>query len=167
MSTQVLFCMISNKTRLRSYMSYGVPNSHVIEEHVKAREYGSCGQDSVLCRRGSGILGYISLKSEQQYIITEFLKGKDVFAVLPTGYGKTACSTCLPSAFDKYEERTVENKAIIVVVSPLTALICDQVEDLIRRNVSAGYIDSESTQEVKKNVAEGVYSIVFMSPEQL
>ena len=49
----------------------------------------------------------------------------------------------------------------------MTALICDQVEDLQCRNVLAGYIDAESTPEIKKNVADGVYSIVFMSPEQL
>lgn len=113
-------------------------------------------------------LGYYTcLKDEQRECIIGFLNKRDVFAVLPTGFGKTACFTCLPSSFDRYEDRTDDNKAIIIVVSPLTALICDQVEDLLRRNVSAGYIDAESTPDIQKNVADGIYSIVFMSPEQL
>ena len=49
----------------------------------------------------------------------------------------------------------------------MTALICDQVADLFCNGVSAGYIDADSTKEVKENVAKGFYSILFMSPEQL
>ena len=129
---------------------------------------GISGVDMESCvTEAAGLLGYESLKDEQRDCIIGFLNRRDVFAVLPTGFGKTACFTCLPHAFDRYEDRADDNKAIIIVVSPLTALMCDQVEDLQCRNVLAGYIDAESTPEIKKNVADGVYSIVFMSPEQL
>uniref|UniRef100_A0A1X7VXF8 DNA 3'-5' helicase n=1 Tax=Amphimedon queenslandica TaxID=400682 RepID=A0A1X7VXF8_AMPQE len=89
-------------------------------------------------------LGYTCLKDKQRECIISVLNRRDVFAVLPTGFGKKACFTCLPSSFDCYEDRINDNKAIIIVVSPLTALIYDQVEDLLRRIVSAGYIDAEN-----------------------
>ena len=113
------------------------------------------------------ILGFSMLKDEQKYCICEFVKGRDVFAILPTGFGKTVCFTVLPTAIDIYEKRKDEEKAINIIVSPLTALIIDQVADLLRRGVTAGYIDGDSTKEVKENVVKGLYSILFMSPEQL
>ena len=69
--------------------------------------------------------------------------------------GKKVCFTVLPTAIDIYEKRKDEEKAIIIVVSPLTALIIDQVADLLRRGVTAGYIDGDSTKEVKENVVKG------------
>uniref|UniRef100_A0A1X7SVC4 DNA 3'-5' helicase n=1 Tax=Amphimedon queenslandica TaxID=400682 RepID=A0A1X7SVC4_AMPQE len=105
------------------------------------------------------LLGYRNLKDEQISCLTEFLSGRDVFVILPTGFGKTVCFTLLPFAFDKYQKRDSGNKAIIIVVSPLTALIINQVEALLSRNVSAGYINSESTSDVKKNVTLGKYCI--------
>ena len=45
-------------------------------------------------------LGYTSLKDKQTEVITNFLLGNDVFAVLPMGYGKSLCYTSLPKAFD-------------------------------------------------------------------
>jgi ATP-dependent DNA helicase RecQ len=115
----------------------------------------------------ASLLGFASLKEEQRHCIKSFLEGKDVFIILPTGFGKTACFTCLPHAFDLVQNRSDDKKAIIIVISPLTALIYDQVTDLLSHNVSAGYLDSETTSEVKKNVTAGYYNILFMSPEQL
>ena len=53
-----------------------------------------------------------------------FLAGNDVFAVLPTGYGKSLCYTCLPKAFDLMWNA---EGLIVVVITPLTAIIKDQV----------------------------------------
>ena len=50
-----------------------------------------------------------------------FLSGSDVFAVLPTGFGKRFCYACLPFAFELLGE--TEEKPIVVVVTPLTAII--------------------------------------------
>ena len=72
----------------------------------------------------AGQLGYI-LKSEQKEVISRFVNGEDVFAVMPTGYGKSLCYQCLPLIFDKL--RTDGLLSIIVVITPLTAIIRDQV----------------------------------------
>ena len=44
-------------------------------------------------------LGYSSLKPEQRDVIVEFVLGSDVFAILPTGYGKSSYYTCLPRVY--------------------------------------------------------------------
>ena len=69
-------------------------------------------------------LGYISLKSEQKAVIKDFIMGNDVFAVLPTGYGKSLCYVCLPGIFDKIFDSTT---SIIAVVTPLLSIMKDQV----------------------------------------
>ena len=56
-----------------------------------------------------------------------FVKGRDVFAVLLTGYGKNLCFCCLPIVFDKLLGRGEEERLIIVVATPLTAIVKDQV----------------------------------------
>ena len=56
------------------------------------------------------------------------LKG-DVFAVLPTGFGKSACFQCLPLLFDKLLPD--QDPAIVVVVAPVTAIIKDQVSQIL------------------------------------
>ena len=72
--------------------------------------------------------GYSPLKDEQRMCIEEFLKGRDVVVVLLTGFGKTACYVCLPSVFDFYLNRLGSSTSIVVVVSPLIALMKDQVD---------------------------------------
>ena len=57
-------------------------------------------------------------------IIATFVSGKDVFAALPTGFGKSLCYGCLPMVFNKLSGTC---KATVVVVSSLTALMEDQV----------------------------------------
>ena len=61
-------------------------------------------------------LGYSQLKPEQLKVIMEFVCGKDVFAVLPTGFGKTLCYACLPLVFDELTHRRAPS--IILVVTP-------------------------------------------------
>ena len=70
-------------------------------------------------------LGYESLKPEQLQIVAGVLRGRDVFGILPTGFGKTLCFACLPSAYDKLYPKSAPS--IVVVLSPSTAIMQDQV----------------------------------------
>lgn len=71
-------------------------------------------------------LGYSVMKPEQLEIANAVLKGRDVFGVLPTGFGKSLCYGCLPSAFDKFLKKD-KGHSLVVVVTPLLAIIHDQV----------------------------------------
>ena len=77
---------------------------------------------------------------EQGQAIREFLLGRDVFVSLPTGEGKSLCYASLPLEFDWIKEHHVRttisenvSSSIVVVVSPLTALMKDQVESFSKR----------------------------------
>ena len=52
-----------------------------------------------------------------------FLSGSDIFAVLPTGYGKNLCYACLPFAFELLGETKEKPIVLVVVVVPLTAIM--------------------------------------------
>ena len=94
--------------------------------------------DGVVCyiREAAASLGYPALKPEQEEAITQFLMGRDVFVALPTGYGKSLCYCCLPRVFDRV--RSVEEQ--FIVVSPLTALMKDQVAVCHSKGLTAGYV---------------------------
>ena len=70
-------------------------------------------------------LGYQSIKSEQLRVVVGVVEGRDVFAVLPTGYGKSLCYACLPLVFDQLQPSG--DASIVLVVTPLTAIMEDQV----------------------------------------
>ena len=56
------------------------------------------------CVSAALCLGYNNLKDEQKSVITNFVSGSDVFAILPTGFGKSLCYACLPGMFDPCQE---------------------------------------------------------------
>jgi len=68
-------------------------------------------------------LGYTHLKPEQLNIIMGFLRGRDVFTILPTGFGKMLCFACLPLAFDELTHRI--KPSIVLVVTPLNVITKD------------------------------------------
>ena len=71
-------------------------------------------------------LGYPAMKPEQLDVTTAFIEGRNVFAILPTGFGKNLCYACLPVAFDKISKNT-RGYSIAVVVTPLLVITKDQV----------------------------------------
>ena len=64
-------------------------------------------------------LGYHDLKPEQLAVVETFVKGRDVFAVLPKGYDKSLYFACLPIVFDKLLDTGGEDSSIIVVVDSI------------------------------------------------
>ena len=83
-------------------------------------------------------LGYSKLKKEQEEVLLSLLvTGRDVFVVLLTGHGKSLCYACIPATFDTL--CGVEKRSIVVVVTPLIALMKDQVAIFTAKGVSATY----------------------------
>ena len=74
----------------------------------------------------SRTMGYVGMKPEQLQVVESFVTGHDVFAVLPTGYGKSLCYACLPLVYECLLHKS-SNSSIVLVVSPLVALMKDQV----------------------------------------
>ena len=86
-------------------------------------------------------LGYDSVKPEQKAALLAFLRGRDVFVSLPTGTARASATLRyqLPSLL-----RRSPSQSIVVVVSPLIALMKDQVATLSGRGLSVGCVTSES-----------------------
>lgn len=76
------------------------------------------------CLKAARALGYQELKKEQLEAIEKLVAGKDVFVALPTGFGKSLCFAVLPSVFNTL---FASESSIVVVITPLTAIIKDQV----------------------------------------
>lgn len=105
--------------------------------------------------------GYDHFRPLQEDIIYSVLEGKDTLALLPTGGGKSIC----------FQVPAMAKDGICLVISPLIALIKDQVESLKRKGILALSIYSGmSFLEVKKtlqNAAYGNYKFLYVSPERL
>ena len=76
------------------------------------------------CREPASSVGYQPLKEKQLDVITSFVKGKDVFAVLPKGFSKSLCYARLPGVFGGLYS---PQGSIIAIILPLTAIIKDQI----------------------------------------
>ena len=105
--------------------------------------------------------GFDSFRPLQQNIIDAVSNKKDVLALLPTGGGKSIC----------FQVPALMNDGICIVVSPLIALMKDQVENLNNKGIYALLIHSGmSFFDVKKtlqNAAFGNYKFLYVSPERL
>ena len=103
------------------------------------------------------------LRKEQKTCLVNLARGKDVFAILPTGFGKSLIFQLFPRL-----SKAVQNseKSTIIVVSPLVSVMRDQVEQLKQLGFSAAAIGiGEEVEDDEKNAIEGRCEIVFGSPE--
>ncbi len=104
---------------------------------------------------------YDTFRHPQEEIIHAVLDKKDVLALMPTGGGKSLC----------YQIPAIINEGLCLVVTPLIALMRDQVENLQSKDIRAMAIHSGmSFSEVKKNlenVIHGKYTLLYVSPERL
>ena len=111
-----------------------------------------------LLRRYFGYEDFLPLQEE---IVTSVLNGNDALVVMPTGGGKSLC----------YQLPALRFKGLTLVVSPLIALMQDQVESLQRRDISAAFINSSQTpaesQRVLEQAQQGNLKILYVTPERL
>lgn len=95
------------------------------------------------------------------------MSGRDVFVVLPTGHGKSFCYGSVPRVFDKLKR--VDKKPIVIVVSPLIALMKDQVRSFQAKRIPSVCVtaDTESNQHEKNCVLSVMYQLLLISSELL
>ena len=105
--------------------------------------------------------GYDSFRLEQQKIIENVLAKKDTLVIMPTGGGKSICFQ-LPALFFE---------GITLVISPLIALMKDQVDSLKANGISATYFNSSQTEEEQQHVFDVIVNkevrLVYVAPESL
>lgn len=101
------------------------------------------------------------LKPEQEACLRNFMEGKDVFGLLPTGFGKSLIYQLAPLVAKKLGKPNANANPVVVVVSPLLALIEDQIKEAGIMGITAGQLGISDDQDI----INGKFSIVFGSPE--
>ena len=107
------------------------------------------------------VFGYDAFREGQRALIDAILCGQDALGVMPTGAGKSLC----------YQVPALALCGCALVISPLISLMKDQTAALKQAGVAAAYINSslsERQQEAAlRNMADGMYAIVYVAPERL
>ena len=105
--------------------------------------------------------GYDSFKDSQEEIIDAVISGKDTLALLPTGGGKSMC----------YQLPALILEGTCVVISPLLALMKDQVFQLKNNGIEAEYLSSEldeyESETIFNRCKSGLTKLLYLSPERL
>ena len=105
--------------------------------------------------------GYDDFRPLQEDIVQSVLDGRDTLALMPTGGGKSLC----------FQVPTMVMNGLCLVITPLIALMKDQVENLRRRNIHAAAIYTGMSYEQQKTALDncmwGPYHFLYVSPERL
>lgn len=107
------------------------------------------------------IFGYGQFRGSQEAIIQNIMSGKNTFVIMPTGAGKSLC----------YQLPAVMQEGTAIVISPLIALMKNQVDQLTAIGVNAQFLNSSLTKteinRVKKQTLEGEVKLLYVAPESL
>ena len=104
--------------------------------------------------------GYDNFRPGQKDIVDQIHDGKDVLALLPTGGGKSIC----------FQVPALLKPGLTLVISPLIALMKDQVENLTNKGIPAVSLHSglsrDETNQILNNALNGAYKLLYLSPER-
>ncbi len=107
------------------------------------------------------VFGYSAFRGEQQYIAEHVAAGGDALVLMPTGGGKSLC----------YQLPALLRPGVGIVVSPLIALMQDQVETLNQLGVQAEFLnsslDARAAREVSNRLLHGELKLLYVAPERL
>jgi ATP-dependent DNA helicase RecQ len=111
-----------------------------------------------------GVFGFPSYRGEQQEVIAAVLAGKSSLLLMPTGMGKSLCYQ-LPARV-----LAEEGLGLTVVISPLIALMKDQVDAALKRGLRAAFINSSLRSDERearyRQLAEGHFELLYVTPER-
>ncbi|PPC98258.1 MAG: ATP-dependent DNA helicase RecQ, partial [Methylotenera sp.] len=107
------------------------------------------------------VFGYTTFRGEQQEIVEHMVEGGDALVLMPTGGGKSLC----------YQLPALLRKGVGVVVSPLIALMQDQVDALKQLGVKAAFLNSslnaEQFSDITAALLRGELQVLYVAPERL
>ena len=105
--------------------------------------------------------GFTEFREGQAEVISRLLAGRSTLAVFPTGAGKSLC----------YQLPALALEGLTVVISPLIALMKDQIDFLVGRGVAAARLDSslerEEAVQAYRDLRSGRTKLLYVSPERL
>lgn len=105
--------------------------------------------------------GHTDFRPGQREVVEALLSGRDCLAVLPTGAGKSLC----------YQLPALVRQALVVVISPLVALMQDQVAQLRRKGIAAaclhGGLSQEEHQQLQQQLQQRHLRLLYLAPERL
>ncbi len=118
-------------------------------------------QKDILKERLKEIFGYDQFRGNQEAIIQNVLNGKNTFVIMPTGAGKSLC----------YQLPALIKEGTAIVISPLIALMKNQVDQLNAHGINAHFLNStlskSESNRVKKETLEGKTKLLYVAPESL
>ena len=107
------------------------------------------------------IFGYSQFRGDQEAIIHSILAGRNTFVIMPTGAGKSLC----------YQLPAIISEGTAIVISPLIALMKNQVDQLNAFGVNAQFLNSTLSKaemnKVKKDTLNGTLKLLYIAPESL
>lgn len=107
------------------------------------------------------VFGYDSFRGEQGAIIKNVLEGKNTFVIMPTGGGKSLC----------YQIPALMQEGVAIIISPLIALMKDQVDQLHAVGINAAFLNStlspKAVTAIKNEVLGGKTKLLYVAPETL
>ncbi|MEO8810213.1 MAG: DNA helicase RecQ [Rhodanobacter sp.] len=107
------------------------------------------------------VFGYPAFRGQQQAVIEHLCEGGDALVLMPTGGGKSLC----------YQIPALRRQGTAIVVSPLIALMQDQVDALREAGVAAAYLNSslaaDAQREVERQLLAGELNLLYVAPERL
>ncbi|VAX41034.1 ATP-dependent DNA helicase RecQ [hydrothermal vent metagenome] len=115
--------------------------------------------------------GYSSFRGQQETIIQHLLRGEHALVIMPTGMGKSLCYQ-IPALILQSTQNTTEGNppSLTLVISPLIALMKDQVDGLVARNIDATFINSSLNKKERESryqsVAQGKHALLYVTPER-
>ena len=111
--------------------------------------------------------GYSSFRAQQDAVIERVLASGHALVIMPTGMGKSLCYQIPALAWDQRADRQAP---LTLVISPLIALMKDQVDSLQSKGIDAAFINSSLARRERESryraTAAGEYRLLYVTPER-
>jgi ATP-dependent DNA helicase RecQ len=107
------------------------------------------------------IFNFDQFRNNQEKIVNSIIAGNNALILMPTGGGKSLC----------YQIPALARSGTAIIISPLIALMKDQVDALLKKNVKVAFLNSSISKSeqksIEKDLAKGILKILYVSPERM